>query len=325
MKKRIVDLMNCSMITKPMNLSSINFAFYGLKKIPKVKRRRATQITRWDVCRETVGSFVKDAWTPYGTMYKLEEICGNKTRILLLFANSSMTLIDILRRSKETIKRGTALVNLFEKEMGWGLSVPFIVPSGKLAERTLVYAVEGPKEWMRSPHLLSLYLLLIRSGRFEIFKDTRTIGSFLEKCKKVGKIYLTKDPKDMNKHFHGWPHAKWAADVHSLYDTSPLMLFFLTCRNKLYEGRDSKNLYGTADYSDGFRKLCLLKVADSKTRKRFKSLLENNKMEMGKTLYTLEDEIRKEAKQKRQKAIHEEGLRRIKILAKELKKRNKTK
>lgn len=322
MKRKLIELSETGYATTPQRLNSVMFAFYGLKKKSRRKRRQTMQLTRWDLCRETMAHFVRECMiqdSPYKTVHEVKGLLDTNIKVLLLYANNGMALKNMLKRTKEMTKRGVKIVNLFETELGWPLSVPFVVSSKISPPSTVVYAIEGSKKWMQSPHLISLYLLLLRgAGRFETFDDVKTCKSFYKKCIELGNRYLTDTYSRKSKPQHSlkkWPEGRWAADLHNLYDSANRMLFFLKNVDELYKDRKVEDLFTHSNFSDGFRRLCNHKADDSTTNNRFKEMCEKDSVEDEKSLYTIEAELREEREKqnkiatlKRNKSVKAVGI-----------------
>lgn len=300
MRRRLVKLTDYSCIREGRDFDDVSMALYGMKKGRGNKKRSAAQLTRWDTCRETISNYIREAWTPYGgrNSFKPDELCRDLTRVLFLFAKKSVSQEHVFKRSSEMIERGVKLLNIFEKEAGWKLSYPFIVPLKDKSLSTAVYAVEGPRKWKQSPYLLSAFLLLVRAGRFETFDNVKTYKSFVKKCEKLGELYLERKTSPLEK----WPSAKWVPDIHHLYDNAYKMLPFIKNLNKIFEGRHEKDLYGRSHFSDGFNNLCKCKNVDKRVRVAFREMCEENKLEPKKTLRALDDIVKaKEAEERRKK------------------------
>lgn len=138
--------------------SSIAFALVG----PPDEERK--QVTNWVTCREALYAAVKtfinskNSNSEVNGTYKSS--CGpidmSKLRLLLhRECNSAQTTADL----KAKLFSGKRILNIYEKAAGWPLSK---ITTVNHSDKTDVWLLTGPKEWMSSPHLLSMAMLIMR-------------------------------------------------------------------------------------------------------------------------------------------------------------------
>lgn len=140
------------------------------------------QSTAWHTCRETfctaLGRVSGAKWKPNTTERPLNV---RKLRIAVLRKHASTLTAKARKKEIDNdlrwMKESVRLLNLMEKNLGWSLTRVYkcvdqdYVGGPKLsADDTHVYVFFGSAKWLRSPQLLSLYMLNIRLGR--LFKET---------------------------------------------------------------------------------------------------------------------------------------------------------
>ena len=146
----------------------------------------------WQDCRELYCSrfkalFDKNYMRSYDN--EVEAIDLRKTRVMV-FVKETKTII----RSKECMAASLKLINIFERYLGWSLSTLSIgVPCNEsIGENPELFVFIGSSKWLRSPQLLSLYLLLIRVGLMRRYRkrvfDVKDIGDLEAKIKALGKV-----------------------------------------------------------------------------------------------------------------------------------------
>ena len=89
----------------------------------------------------------------------------------------------IIKRRKERLEEimlGLQLVNHFEERHGWLKTKLYSVDSGG-DDSLFIYMVSGSPRWQKTPHYLSLYVLLIRAGvRGFAIKEKAVLGTTLK-------------------------------------------------------------------------------------------------------------------------------------------------
>ena len=149
------------------------------------KNKFYKQATSWHSCRETFCDELRK-WAYRGGGYN-NNINTKRLRIAVLKKHpkqnmSSADYAAARRNNERWMKESIRLVNVLEKHVGWGLTTISKVenkgPGNKRLsdERTTIWLLTGSAKWMRSPQLLSLYMLVLRLGRF--YKTTKVYKNF---------------------------------------------------------------------------------------------------------------------------------------------------
>lgn len=95
-----------------------------------------------------------------------------------------------LERVYKALADGCALVSLFSRKHGWpGASFEKTVNTVELSEGKLVnsYILNVSTRWFKSPQLMSLMLLLLRSGNYAPFQGCADYNAFFDLLEKVSK------------------------------------------------------------------------------------------------------------------------------------------
>ena len=168
---------------------------------------------------------------------------------------------DFYDKTERRVACGVKILNVFEREVGWPLTRMYKLKAD-LPNRNVFFYVVGNYRWVKSPHLISLFTLLIRLGKSEI-TGFRSYNTLVEK--------LT-DPRGgggSDKNFFRKYHERW--------------LLILQNYNQLFGKRSLEDLYAPAEtygngyFNDGINSLCDCDTLDVKLRKAFSKLLESKK------------------------------------------------
>ena len=105
------------------------------------------------------------------------------------------------------MKNSLKIINIIEKSQGWSLSRLLKASNKSLLEAHCnVYIFTGSVKWLQAPQLLSLYLLIVRLGRFKSeFKGFKKIAD-LETV--YERVYST-CYNDFNKKDVSWFNKSW--------------------------------------------------------------------------------------------------------------------
>lgn len=219
-------------------------------------------VDRADQCRETIVDHVRRQLQDTPNSKKRElNIDMNRTRLILFSKtsahNQERTIKAFNTRRNREMLVGLKLVNHYERKYGWPRTKMQKLHNGKIisggtdVSNTIhMYMVVGSSRWMKSPHLLSLYLLLLRLGIRGFKADFNT------------HTQLTKELEAFianNSRGNGVRRGD-AAHVRVTYKKWDLLL---KSYNKLFNKRTTKSLYDKkslvnpgAAFSEGIRKLC---------------------------------------------------------------------
>lgn len=195
------------------------------------------QASSWHGCRETLVSMVRRLHTATTVPTSFTKIVTGSLRILVKFKSKGKDNAPGFKTSENEVtkwmKESVRMVNIFEKYMGWPLTrlsrvSDQTICNKKLSSfRTIIFGLEGSGKWMRSPQLLSLYLLIIRLGRFH--------GCTKEAFKKIGDlIELSKVISATKKEGQANDDAKFLRGIR------PLLLTILDNRKTLFFRRSAK-------------------------------------------------------------------------------------
>ena len=138
--------------------STLAFALVGT---PKEGRK---QVTSFATCREGLYGAVKtffdckDSGNSSNGTYKSSQgpIDTNKLRLLL---HKDCGTQQNAAAYREKLFNAKNILNLYERAAGWS---PSKITTVKHDEKEHVWLLTGPKEWMSSPHLLSMVMLIVR-------------------------------------------------------------------------------------------------------------------------------------------------------------------
>ena len=162
----------------------------SLSWVGKDSKGKAEQLLRWTTCREIFTSQLKK-----DIVGKSNKICADHTRFALksTYSKTSGALKHkgIFKSGDKAMETAMKMLNVIEKEAGWDLTV--ITKSKRKVIKNVdkdkviinTYIIRGPKEWMRSTPVISLYTLIIRSGWFRGFSKIKQVEDIAPACKKI--------------------------------------------------------------------------------------------------------------------------------------------
>lgn len=150
-------------------------------------RTRFKQESAWHSCRETFSVVIKKTLYP-------EPDCKSRVylkRLMIAVVRRFDTKADFdagKAKNTKAMTVGINCVNVIEKYLGWSLSKVKKVEDEELSRNFVDgYVITGSPKWLRSPYLLSLYLLLIRMGdysdtmsKINSLSDFETVGNLPE-------------------------------------------------------------------------------------------------------------------------------------------------
>jgi hypothetical protein len=155
-----------------------------------------SQITDWHDCRETFAGeicrFVSTT-TPSRWPYK-RKMDLKKTRIAVTRRHNKGAFLDATKGDLKWMTCSAHILNIFEKTQGWALTRVSMCDDLNLYKNSInTFIFVGSVKWMQAPPLLSLYLLIIRLGRFwkEFSEFNKT-----DDLEKITTLLKIKDPKN---------------------------------------------------------------------------------------------------------------------------------
>lgn len=173
------------------------------------------QCHQWVKCRDYLHDAVRAVHTGkdfriYGFFYDPKKNPHTDLKKMrMLVTKAGMTKADLVK-FKKAMKNGLLLLNHYEGLMGAGLSKVQEVNADKDKH---VWMFTGPKVWMNSPSLVSMYTFLIRLGVKEIkFKDNKELRDKLEALSKSQHA-----DNDTSYLTSMWSHLDWVAKNYKKY------------------------------------------------------------------------------------------------------------
>jgi len=163
----------------PANLYSTKDIYFSWLTAPK--KNVLYQITKWHSCRETfVGELNKQFDEKRKWPYKYE-INTTHTRFAATHKYINNMHINHFEKTcannLRCAKHAKRLLNLFEKYLGWGLTTIYKCNNDNFTKHRIdMFVVYGSAKWLRSPQLMSLYLLIIRLSKNEYFQTLKNIN-----------------------------------------------------------------------------------------------------------------------------------------------------
>ena len=243
------------------------------------------QASKFHYCRENLVCEIADFFrsSPYRQKQK-NRIDVRKMRLLVLapwynhhcHAYYNKKYEKALKEEREKTERsmqiGLKLVNHFEKMAKWPLTQLYRATYRYLPEYSFMYLFIGSSRWMRSPHMVSLFVLLVRLGRIRDFEKFRSHQKLTEIC------------KDLSEEFCDYGYnGDEDYDDEVVEDISHLRLIYdkieivMKHFNYLFGVRTSKHSFTKAVskklmFGEGIGRLCGKSSADRIVAQKFKAL-----------------------------------------------------
>lgn len=255
-------------------LSTTYFAFCSLINKRGFERKRLTQVCNWTNCRESLAGYIKDGMTGgmevYNKRYRF--INRNGMRLLTLHSQKGNKMETLIEGCAE---RGVKIINFFEEKAGWPSSKLFRAQSKDIPLNCYVHILFGPKYWMKSPHMISLYTFLLRIGKFKCFDNFKTYKQFITICNGLeDRVKKFLDTGLTTPEFHSYPNSG-TEDITHLHHVANKIMIILKNQDKLFGERSCKDIYLGSDFYDGITKLCTAKIEDREIKQNFIELCES--------------------------------------------------
>lgn len=131
-----------------------------------------SQITGWHSCRETftgeickfVSLNVPRIWAPK------RDLNFRKTRIAVARRHKKENYTKNTKSDLKWMRCSARILNVFERSQGWPLTHVSMCDDHNLIEKSInVFIFSSSAKWLRAPQILSIYLLIVRLGKF--FKE----------------------------------------------------------------------------------------------------------------------------------------------------------
>jgi len=273
----------------------LTYNFNGLKIsfcTPPDQKGRIRCLFYFDGCREGVASFLRtqieeDDRNSYKNKIKIKrdvEIDLKRVRLILFLKandkNAKSTIERFGERKDKEVAIGLKLVNHYEKRLGWLLTKITKLQNGDILKDVDIkntinmYMVVGSSKWLRSPYMLSLYMLLLRLG-------TRGFKGNFETHEELFKEFETFVNKN-NGHYKDANHINYK-DANHIKKKYPMWDILLENHSKFFRDKSINRLYnrkylvnGGSGFNEGITKLCSGYSLDLEMNKKFVELCKNN-------------------------------------------------
>ena len=126
------------------------------------------QVTKWHSCRETFTAEMCRFVSKKPPMWKLKrDLDLKKTRVAVVRRHSVKEFVEGTKSDLKWMKCSARLLNIFEKNQGWALTRVCMCDDIDLHKNSInTFVFNSSAKWQQAPQMLSLYLLIIRLGRF---------------------------------------------------------------------------------------------------------------------------------------------------------------
>lgn len=221
------------------------------------------------LCREPVNGAIRQLEDSYycreNIIYRvpgnIKHLSSRNTWIAIHKSLSAETETEAtkekLDKYKKHVKKAMKLLNHYEKRNNWFQSVAFSAEH-KREKTNPVYIIKSSKWWLHSPHLFSMYMLLIRIADEDVFDNIRT-NTTNEKILE----YIDSIPN-------------WSTD-YSKTRNAELWNVLVDKRKEIYQDRtvrENFNIVSRYDSSEGLLKLSRGTCNDHQVYERFEALCE---------------------------------------------------
>ena len=239
------------------------------------------QVTNLTICRESLTSYLKDNLL---SVYA-NNIEKDRTVIMCLLMPGKEMFGKVKRQVRNIFRNGVNLVNFFERSARFGLTKAYEVkvlggPKGLKSHGQLFI---GPKVWMQNPYALSIYVMLLRLGKYPQFENVRSYKQFCRKSGSMVKMmedFITEGDVSHVKDLFFWPRAG-SHDVFHLFLTADKIMPFLKNLDRFFGNRKRTSIFKASDvYHDGFSALCRADTRDSDLNTVFKQFCTSKKLEL---------------------------------------------
>lgn len=221
------------------------------------------QATSFDSCREGLVHEVVEYYNE--SPYASKQFYKGQTRLLVAKQMDYYAVIEESQKEfRKAIMRGLRLVHHFEKVAKWPLCRLYEV---ERAFDEALFLFKADRRWQRSPHMLSLFALLIRLGQRPEFSRFRTHAEFVKICIELSKKKRGPDAYNLKSEDHDLQFIKPKIYL----KLRRLMKHF----DKIFGKRSAKYFFTQcvdSDYyyqGDGIEDFCYDCGEDEKTAKRF--------------------------------------------------------
>jgi hypothetical protein len=219
-------------------------------------------------CRELVANEIRRAFLSFG-IDKSNIDCKKACLLSTHYEGASYKTKAKHKQHKEYILKCLRFLNIFEKNSKWPLTQMYEIDY-RPKEHYSIYLIIGDKRWLRSPHILSLWLLLMRVGRnindenFELVETSKgSTSTVLKALKQSSEQDNSISSTEMGFIKQALPYTYLILQHHT-----ELFKGLTTRRNFCIE----KNLTGSDYTREGISKLCSGYTRDKKLFERLMAL-----------------------------------------------------
>ena len=271
-----MDTVSVKFLNEPAMKESTGYTGPQFSYVVKTKKKDSfKQVTSWASCRHNVCGAAIQASTGDGYVYSPEQkhIDFDNIRILAYLKHSDRFLKKDRAVADAYMGRALNMLNFFEKMGHIKRTEIYRVDSvtGELSESNFIYMFEGSGEWMRSPHLISLFCLFIRAGKWEEFEGFKTFMGFLKKIRLVvadHKKWSSGKFSSSSRWAH-WPFSH-TADITYLAKVGPKLAVIMEQRKELFSSKKKKEHFQNASTSaDGIANMVYGNIGDNALQKKF--------------------------------------------------------
>lgn len=229
------------------------------------------QTTVFDFCRENVINKVFSFYGRKKVYSKGNNISTRKMKLLVAKRTSAMNPKRFVNDTNECMFNGLRLINHFEKIAKWRPTKLYAVDSDCLdrSHGVVAYLFVGSGKWMRSPHMVSLYMLLIRLGKRKEWVQLKSRNSFFEISEGLIKLFRK-----------SWTYSSIFYDVTThLNVTYKKIPVIMENFDKLFYKRSARHSFTKAitltklQYGEGITRLCSGVSADKEIEGRLLQIM----------------------------------------------------
>lgn len=180
---------------------------------------------------------------------------------------------------EEQSRVGLKILNILEDHYGWSLTKMFAVEpfeaihiAGYPDRKVLMKLLVGPSKWRKSPHIVSLFLLLFRLPTKNMkFHKVENYEQLMKLCRQYAGL-PEPESKDVVKAVSG--DKRHVAETMKFWD--PL----ITNLDKIFRGMTAKGIYNKSAYkynygNEGISKLCRFNCANTRINRRFVNVIKD--------------------------------------------------
>jgi hypothetical protein len=157
--------------------------YFGFCSAPSAKKT-IKQRSEFYGCRESFGELLEDQLSNGEN----SQIPIKRARIIAYIVSSAKSKESLEVANKkfaDGMKIAVKVLNILEKRAKWRLTKFYRVVKDN-SPKALMYMVVGSNNWIRSPHMQSMYCLILRACRSECFAGVKTYKDLMVACEKFG-------------------------------------------------------------------------------------------------------------------------------------------